>query len=186
MFNKSESIKEIATSLSGFQKEMEAVKKDSSNPFFKSKYADLSSIIAEIKAPMLKFGLSYSQFPTGENELTTILMHRSGEWLQGTFKITPDKNNPQGIGSAITYGRRYALGAILGIATEDDDDGEKATDHNKEDSLFEKAKKAIDSATTKIRLEELRVKFEMNKALSEKETKELGTIIDKKADVLKA
>jgi hypothetical protein len=185
MFKKSESIKEIATALKDFQSQMVAIKKDSDNPFYKSKYADIASIIAEIKKPLADNGLSFSQFPTGDNEITTILMHTSGEWLEGTFRITPDKNNPQGIGSAITYGRRYALGAVLGLATEDDD-GESATDHNKEDSLFEKGKKAIDSAKTKDRLIVLKDKFNENKTLTDKEKAELVGIIDKKIDGIKA
>lgn len=124
---KSQSIKEIATSLSKFQAKVEAVKKDSNNPFFKSKYASLENIIEAIRKPLDEVGLSFSQFPTGENELATILMHTSGEYLQSTVKMAPKENTPQGQGSAITYMRRYALSAVLGLATEDDDDGNAAS-----------------------------------------------------------
>lgn len=124
---KSESIKEMAVSLSKFQSKVEAVKKDASNPFFKSKYAPLESIIETIRKPLQDVGLSFSQFPSGENELVTILMHTSGEFLQSSVKMTPKDNTPQGQGSAITYMRRYALSAILGLATEEDDDGNAAS-----------------------------------------------------------
>lgn len=124
---KSTSIKEIATSLSKFQSKVEAVKKDASNPFFKSKYASLENIIEAIRKPLEEVGLSFSQFPTGENELSTILMHTSGEFLQSTVKMSPKDNTPQGQGSAITYMRRYSLSAVLGLSTEEDDDGNAAS-----------------------------------------------------------
>lgn len=110
-----------------FQGEVSAVTKDGNNPYFKSKYATLENIIDTIRLPLQKNGLSFSQFPTGENELVTILMHSSGEYLQSTVKMAPKDNTPQGQGSAITYMRRYALSAILGIATEEDDDGNGAS-----------------------------------------------------------
>lgn len=124
---KSESIKELASALCKFQKAMPSVKKDSLNPFYKSKYADLASIIEAIKEPMAANGLSFTQFPEGQNGLRTILMHESGEWIEETFYVSPTDSKPQSLGSAITYARRYALGAILGIATEDDDDGNEAS-----------------------------------------------------------
>lgn len=123
----SQSLKELATALANFQAEVGPVIKDSTNPYFKSKYATLDNFISTIKAPLAKNGLSYAQFPTGENELCTIVLHKSGEWMQSTAKMYPSKNDPQGQGSAITYMRRYALGAALGIATEEDDDGNNAS-----------------------------------------------------------
>lgn len=127
MLEKSESIKEIAGALVKFQNEVTGVKKDGSNPFFKSKYATLDNFITTVRTPMVKHGLSFTQLPSGENELVTMLMHESGEYLSATAKMAPKTNDPQGQGSAITYMRRYALGALLGIATEDDDDGNSAT-----------------------------------------------------------
>lgn len=124
---KSESIKNIAVALAKFQEEISTVKKDSKNPFFHSKYASLETIVSTIRKPLADSGLSFSQFPTGENELTTILMHTSGEYLQSTVKMTPKDATPQGQGSAITYMRRYALSGILGIVTEEDDDGNTAS-----------------------------------------------------------
>ena len=129
--NKSESIKELATALCKFQAEVETIRKKETNPFFKSKYADLSSILNVIKDPLTKNGLSFVQFPSGEYGLTTILMHISGEWIEESYKMTPVKNDPQGAGSVITYQRRYALGAILGLNIDEDDDGNKGSgNHN--------------------------------------------------------
>lgn len=126
--NKSESIKNIAKALETFRLEMEPITKDSDNPFFKSKYTSLDHIINKIDAPLHTAGLSFAQFPDGENGLTTILMHApSGEYLEATYTIPLAKNDPQGAGSALTYMRRYALGAVLGLATETDDDANNAS-----------------------------------------------------------
>ena len=125
--NKSESIVEISKALVKFHGEVSAVKKDASNPFFKSKYATLDNVLETIGKPLENAGLSFAQFPSGESGLTTILMHESGEWMEETFSVPLAKNDPQGAGSAITYMRRYALGAILGLATEEDDDANSAS-----------------------------------------------------------
>jgi len=124
---KSETIKELIIALTAFQSEVKNVKKDGQNPFFRSSYATLENTIATIKPILAKHGLCYSQFPTGENELSTMLMHISGEWLMAKAKMNPKDATPQGQGSAITYLRRYALSSVLGIATEDDDDGAAAS-----------------------------------------------------------
>jgi len=121
---KSESVKELATALAKFQGQMEAIAKDANNPFFKSKYASLSAIIGDTRDLLAKNDLSYAQFPTGEAGLTTILMHKSGEWMSDTFQMKPVDSKPQSFGSAITYARRYALCGILGLAVEDDDGNE--------------------------------------------------------------
>lgn len=121
---KSESIAELAKALCKFQGEMEGIKKDAANPFFKSKYASLANIIEDTRNGLAKNGLSYAQFPSGEYELTTILMHTSGEWMKAAYKMEPVDKKPQSLGSAITYQRRYALTAILGLQVEDDDGNE--------------------------------------------------------------
>lgn len=123
---KSESIKEIATAMATFQEEVKNITKDGTNPFFKSKYATLENLRETVKEPLHANGLSYSQFPD-EDGLTTILMHVSGEWMMATARLQAKDQTPQGQGSAITYMRRYALAAILGLATEDDDDGNAAS-----------------------------------------------------------
>lgn len=126
----SESIKELATALCFAQAEMGGAVKDSNNPFFKSSYADLTSIIKALKEPFANHGLSYVQLPiTSEGGkgigVTTMLMHKSGEWLQSEYLLPMVKADPQGAGSAITYARRYALQAMAGIPAVDDD-GEAA------------------------------------------------------------
>ena len=127
--NKSESIKEIATALNKAQAEMSGASKSSKNPFFKSKYADLNSVIEAIKVPFHDNGLSYSQMPTfldGLVGVETILMHVSGEYISSTLLLPMTKQDPQAAGSAITYARRYSLMAVAGIPAEDDD-GNTAT-----------------------------------------------------------
>lgn len=130
---KSESIKEIGKALMTFQQKVDKIKKDASNPFFKSKYATLSNILDTVQLPLIESGLSFAQLPDGEHNLTTLLMHpASGEFLQASYNMTPVKNDPQAVGSAITYARRYALGAILGLNIDEDDDGNKASGKKQE------------------------------------------------------
>lgn len=124
---KSNSITEITKALIQFHIKVETVKKDATNPFFKSKYASLSNILDAIQIPLQESGLAFSQFPIGENGLVTILMHESGEYLQSEYTMQPVKNDPQGKGSVITYQRRYALSAVLGLNIDEDDDGNHAT-----------------------------------------------------------
>lgn len=123
----SETLNELATALVGFHKAMGKVKKEASNPFFKSKYASLPNILDAIREPLTANNLTIVQFPTGENELTTILMHASGQFMQSSYVMKPVKNDPQGIGSCITYQRRYAVGAILSLSIDEDDDGNAAS-----------------------------------------------------------
>jgi hypothetical protein len=128
IMNKSESIKELATALCNFQGEVEKIKKTATNPFFKSKYATLSDILDVIREPLTANGLSFVQFPSGEYGLSTMLMHSSGEWLSESYIMKPVKTDPQGAGSVITYQRRYALGSILGLNIDIDDDANKASE----------------------------------------------------------
>lgn len=118
---------QLTKALIAFHGRVEAIKKDAVNPHFKNTYASLAAILEGIKQPLAMSGLTFVQFPSGTNGLTTRLMHESGEWMEDTFTMTPSKNDPQGVGSAITYQRRYSLGAVLGISTEDDDDGNAAS-----------------------------------------------------------
>ena len=122
--NKSESIKHLAIAMCSAQSEMGGAAKGAANPFFKSKYADLSSVVQAIKEPFANHGLSYVQFPVedgGRVGIETILMHESGEWLSSSFTVQLTKQDAQGAGSAITYCRRYGLQAVAGIPSEDDD-----------------------------------------------------------------
>lgn len=121
---KSESIAKLADALSKAQAEMKGAIKDSNNPFFSSKYADLSSVWDACRGPLTKHGLSVVQtFDTAPDGviIETTLCHASGEWISGKMLLNPTKKDPQGIGSAATYGRRYGLAAMVGICPEDDD-----------------------------------------------------------------
>lgn len=125
---KSESIKNIAGALITFHMKVENIKKDATNPFFKKKYASLSNILESIQIPLSESGLAFSQFPTGPSDLSTILMHAdSGEYMIADYTMEAPKNDPQSKGSAMTYQRRYALTAILGLNIDDDDDGNAAS-----------------------------------------------------------
>jgi len=120
----SESINELASALCAAQSQMGGAVKDSANPFFKSSYADLTSVIKAIKQPFADNGLSYTQFPvTDENGkgVCTRLMHVSGQWLEGQFTLPVVKRDPQAASSSLTYARRVSLSAIAGIPTADDD-----------------------------------------------------------------
>lgn len=114
----------LAAALCKAQAVMEGAKQDSSNPFFKSKYADLASVWAACKAPLAANGLSVVQ--TVENGgdkayLVTTLLHSSGQWMKSFMPILMKNHDAQGLGSAITYCRRYALAAIVGVCPTDDD-----------------------------------------------------------------
>ena len=122
--NKSESLAKLAEALAKAQGAIENAKKDSENPFFKSRYADLASIWDVCRKPLSDNGLSIIQIPEfieGKIRLTTVIAHASGEWISGDLDMIPVKAEPQGIGSCITYARRYALSSFAGVATEDDD-----------------------------------------------------------------
>lgn len=148
--NTSESIKSIATALVGFHKEVGKIAKDSSNPFFKSKYASLSNILDGISDPLNNNGLSIVQFPDGEFGLTTRLIHTSGEWMESTYSMKPSKDDPQGRGSALTYQRRYAIGAILSLNIDEDDDGNQASKKQKEVPKQKLSDKAFSDALARI------------------------------------
>ncbi|MDR7870714.1 MAG: ERF family protein [Tissierellaceae bacterium] len=129
---KSESIKEIALALSKFQGEVLNPKNTNINPNFNSKYAPLSEVINTIKSSLTKNGLSIVQAPYTEGEyviVETILLHNSGEWIKSPpLKLKMEQPTAQGAGSAITYGRRYAISALLNISSEEDNDGNESTD----------------------------------------------------------
>lgn len=128
--NKSESIKDLAIALSKFQGEVENPKNIAENPFFRSKYAPLETVLSTVRPILSKHGLSVIQAPFTEGEhvvITTTLLHESGEFMEfPPLSLKMEKISAQGAGSAITYGRRYAVSAILGISSEDDDDGNNA------------------------------------------------------------
>ena len=137
----SASIEKIAAALAIAQGEMKPAIKDKENPFYKSSYADLASVWSACRGPLSKNGLSVVQVPTlngGKMVLITMLLHTSGQYLRGEYPVVPLKTDPQGIGSALSYARRYSLASMVGICT-DDDDGESAEGRKHETRAQEKA-----------------------------------------------
>lgn len=119
------SIKELSASLSKLQSQITPIKKDADNPFFKSKYASLPAVVEHAKKLLTDNNLAITQFITTQNDetaLATILMHTSGEYIKSVMPLILSQKTPQGQGSAITYARRYAFMAALGLTAEDDDD----------------------------------------------------------------
>lgn len=126
----SDNLDQLAKALSEAQKEMPVVAKEKLNPFFKSNYADLSAVVQTCSPIITKHGLSVSQFPDFDGEhdlLTTRLLHESGQWLEASMRLIPVKQDPQSQGSAISYARRYAYCACLGVVADEDDDGNAAS-----------------------------------------------------------
>ena len=122
-------INELATALALAQGQMGAASKDADNPHFKSRYADLASIWSACQGPLTSNGLCVVQSPSSEGSnvtLTTRLLHKSGQYMESTLTSSAGRGQgPQAVGSTITYLRRYALAAMVGVVT-DDDDGEAA------------------------------------------------------------
>jgi len=119
-----ESITHLATAICQAQSEIEDATKTGLNPAFKSKYADLAAVRAVIRDPLTRAGLAVVQGPRradGGIEVETMIVHKSGEWISENVFIPVTKWDAHGVGSAISYGRRYGLMALLCIATEDDD-----------------------------------------------------------------
>lgn len=128
--NKSDDISLLAAALVKAQPMVEGAKKDSFNPGYKSKYADLESVWAAVRPALEAHDLAITQFPdqtvTGAPALTTILIHKSGQWICGTFPLVSQKNDPQGFMSALTYFRRGGISGVMGVLAEDDDGNEAA------------------------------------------------------------
>lgn len=127
----SESIDQLATALAKAQGEFTVAGKSKSNPFFKSKYADLESVVEASRPSLSKYGLSVVQSPfkneDGSSCLVTILMHASGQWVKSISAHNPAKNDIQSLSSYNTYLKRMCYTSIVGVVTGDeDDDGEGA------------------------------------------------------------
>ncbi len=133
----SESFAKLAGALVKVQGQLESVTKDRTNPHFKNRYATLDAITDYVRPILATHGLAVVQ---GANEpiltsggmvaaldVVTMLIHESGEWLSTSVSVPVDKSNAQGAGSAVTYGRRYGLAAMLAVTTDEDDDGNNAS-----------------------------------------------------------
>lgn len=132
---KSDSIVEISKALSEFRKEVKQPMKDANNPFFKSKYVPLENVIEAIDETAPNQGLSFTQWALNNSEGTvgvaTMLLHTSGEFIEyDPVFMKAEKQTPQGAGSVITYLKRYTLSAIFGITSDQDDDGNDASQSN--------------------------------------------------------
>jgi len=127
----SESIAALAGALAKAQLQIEPASKNATNPHFRSHYADLASIWDACRGPLNTNGLSIVQFPcdgdVGRTGLCTMLLHSSGEYISEVVTTRSQKDDPQGLGSALTYLRRYALAAVVGVTATEDDDGNAAS-----------------------------------------------------------
>lgn len=140
----SNEIKDLAIALCQAQAEMSGALKDSDNPYYKSKYADLASCMQASRPFLTKYNLSISQTVDSTSEgyfLLTYLIHSSGQFIKSRIKLYMEKPDMQKLGSAITYARRYAYAAIIGLH-QMDDDGESLHDRRKEETPVEQLIKA--------------------------------------------
>lgn len=156
----SDSLNELFGALAKAQLEMEIAKTDSSNPFFKSKYADLASVVKASRPFLAKNGLSVIQrvLPNGNGSLYlyTRLCHASGQWMESKMPIAPPKADIQTLGSYITYLRRYSYASTVGVvASEEDDDGEKGMEQARVQGHAEKASPNISKAQLEVLSQEL-------------------------------
>jgi len=126
MIQSSDNIEAISKALVAFHGKIGKIAKDQTNPYFNSKYAGLSSILSAVNPTLQSCGLSIMQMPADEDELITLLVHESGQFIGSKMKMSLAKRDPQAQGSAITYARRYAIAAILSLSFDEDDDANSA------------------------------------------------------------
>jgi hypothetical protein len=131
--NRSEQINEVMSALAKAQGEMLTAGLDAKNPYYKSNYADLASVVRASRPSLTRNGLAVSQstipMDDGGTILETILAHCSGQWLSSSIRLVPPKNDPQTFASYMSYHKRYQYAALIGVvAANEDDDGETAMD----------------------------------------------------------
>lgn len=147
----SENIADLMAALVAARKDFKAVHRNAANPFFKSKYPDLSEIVGATHEALMGQGLSVIQSPGSFADhniyLTTMLAHISGQWMRDTFAMPIVKVDPQGVGAAVSYARRYSLQAFLNIAADLDDDAESAVEHEKAEI---RKPQALNKPTTRV------------------------------------
>jgi len=151
---KSENISDLATALAKAQSEMKDAVLSKVNPHFKNKYADLPAVREAITAPLTKNGIAVTQTmdadENGRSYIVTTLMHTSGQWISGRTPILVEKTTMQALGSGITYARRYALAAICGIASDEDDDGNGAGDPKITEAQLELLRRRLDASNSDV------------------------------------
>lgn len=142
----SSELNEIAKALALAQGSMKPAAKDSANPHFKSRYSDISSVWEAIRSPLSTNGISALQdvvTEDGKVSVSTILLHTSGQWMEfGPLKINLSKADAHGVGSAVSYAKRYALCAAVGVVSGDEDDDGNAAIAKKEEPKKEEDPKA--------------------------------------------
>lgn len=160
--NQTDDIKELVAALAKAQGKFQTAKFNKQNPHFKSKYADLSSIMDACRQPLSENGLmvmQYSEMIGEKLSLVTMIAHTSGQWIKSYLPLFPARMDSQSIGSCMTYAKRYSLSAMLGIVADEDheDDGETAVGRGKhvESPKKEAAKK--ENEPQKISTEQLKV-----------------------------
>ena len=129
-FRTSESTAKLDAALVLVQSEVEVAEKDKENPHFRSRYADLASIWKACRPALVKHGVNVTQWPAHGDDnrlhLVTRVAH-AGEWMLCHFSMPVTKQDPQGYGSAITYAKRYCLASVIGVVSDEDDDGNAAS-----------------------------------------------------------
>lgn len=179
-----EKIAEFMSSYSKFFAEVENPKNTKVNPFLKNRYAPLDTVLNCLRAPLSKNGLSFIQYPSSDGDtvkVDTLLMHKSGAYMSiEGISIKPKKQDAQEVGGAITYARRYTISAICGIASEEDDDGNSATDKKKAETkaLSEEDLKKLNLTTLKAKLTTL-AKDKMKEVDKDVVTKEITAQLGK-------
>lgn len=177
--------KTLIQAIAEFQKSAPIILKSATNPFFKSKYADLPAVWHTIKDLMSANGLAVVNLNViieGQEYLETRIYHTGGEYLSSVSRLAPVKSDPQSVGSAITYMRRYALMSLLGLVADDDDDANQASGKTK-------VEKPVEKQPVKLEGDALLIADAMNSATSEKMLTQIGTVrkgdIDKMPDDVK-
>lgn len=162
--NKSENIDELAKALAEVQARLKPAPFDAVNPYFKSKYASLGSVIDAAKI-LAEYGLSYSQMPVSDGwtiGVENILMHESGQWISQIILIPMDvesKNPTQEAGKIITYARRYGLASMLGIYSDEDTDGNEPRSEQKQQRSEQKSGPAKPQSARPYSPDELKIRI---------------------------
>lgn len=163
--NKSEQINELATAMAKAQLEIENASKNAANPHFRSKYADLAEVLNTVRPVFAKHGLAVIQSPSFEDGIASVettIAHSSGQWISSTVSAPVSKQDAQGVGSCITYCRRFGLSSMAGISQEDDDANSAVGGpgaKKKPAASPDEINKARDTLTACESLEELRETF---------------------------
>jgi hypothetical protein len=162
---------ELAAALIEVQKEVPKIPKTSDNPFFKSKYADLADVKTLADPIVTKHGLAVTQWPSSNDRgdtLVTILLHNSGQFIKAEMQLHLTKDDAQGQGSALTYARRYAYMASLGLVADADDDGNAAASAQSRTRSEGKPKRSAGAPAKKANPETGELEHNMTKAMLDK------------------